>query len=104
MEIKISNNLNSNNNEKPIIKISTNLENVLNRDNLEIYSEEWLKFKTFIQRDSNDEYKIDSIYNSITGKKMLKLINIKNKIQITKQEEDFINILKMENGAWNTKE
>lgn len=97
--IKISDNLEPGKKNLTNINISDNLKDTLNK-NIESYSDEWLKSQTYTQRDSGDKYKISEIYNNITGKKMLKLINIENNIQITKESVDFINILKNSGGAW----
>lgn len=97
--IKISNNLKPEERKPLDIRISDNLKNTLN--DYEMYSDEWLKLQTYIQRDSGDKYKINDMYNNIKGKRILKLIRLRDNIQITKEVNDFVNILQNKEGAWS---
>lgn len=83
------------------------LEDSKEESPVEIFSEEWLKTKVLIQRDGGDRYEVKDIISQTfgaSGKRLVKLISLKDGHSLTKEFSDVIEKIKIPGSAWSIEE
>jgi hypothetical protein len=83
------------------------LDNLNEEKVVEIYSEEWLKNQTLIQRDGGDRFEVKDIINQTSGsfgKRLVKLVSLEDNHSINKEFNELIEKIKTPGSAWSIKE
>lgn len=83
------------------------LDNLKEEKTTEIYSEDWLKTQTIIQRDGGDRFEVKDIITQTSGtagKRIVQLLSLEDGHSINKEFSELIEKIKTPGSAWSIKE
>lgn len=105
MELKgdLFNKLNKKKDKPPELKGKL-LEILKKEENVEMYSEDWLKSQIIIQRDSGDRFEVKDIITPSYGtssKRIVQLRSLEDGHSINKEFNELIDKIKTPGSAWS---